>query len=332
MSQAAREADPGPRTTRDPVIDAPPFFVVGAARSGTTLTRLMLDSHSRLAVPRESHFIVRLAYRRLRLMHRPDVALEHILDHPRFIAWGLDRETVRAFVERARPATYPDVVRAVFGAYAADQGKQRWGDKTPGYVHWIPTLHKLFPDAKFIHVIRDGREVAVSAAERDWWPGSPVSAAFWWRKYVRAGRRGAARIGRDRCHEVRLDRLIANPETELRNVCEFLGERYDAAMLTYPARARRQLGRGPQDNLPPELSHTEEPPTEGLRDWRAGLRPTMAAAVEAACYPVLRDLGFDVQKPRFTTRVYARARWLSDMPPRIKLFVREQMRPEVADV
>jgi hypothetical protein len=79
------------------------------------------------------------------------------------------------------------------------------------------------------------------------------------------------------------------------------------------------------------LTHIETPPTEGLREWRFGLRPATIAGVEAACYPVLRDLGFDVKKPKFTTRIYARARWLADMPPRVTLFVREQLRPEKAD-
>ena len=330
MSEARLTGDPYPADSSEPAGHGPPFFVVGAPRSGTTLTRLMLDSHPRLAIPRESHFIVRLAYRRLRLMHRPDVALDRILAHPRYLGWGLDADRVRAFVAQRTPETYPDVVSAVFGAYAAEHGKSRWGDKTPGYVHSIALVRRLFPDAKFIHVIRDGREVAVSVAERVWWPGSPISAAFWWRRYVRAGRRGGAMLGADYL-EVRLDALIADPEAELTKVCAFLGEDFDPAMLEYASTARPRLGRGPDDPMPPQLRHIEKPPSAGLRDWKAGLSPATIAGVEAACYPVLRDLGFEVAQPRFVTRVYARVRWLGDLPPRVWLFLREQLRPETAD-
>jgi hypothetical protein len=291
----------------------------------------MLDSHPRLAIPGPSHFIVRLSYRRLRLMHRPDLALERVLAHPRFIAWGLDAEQVREFVAQRRPETFPDVVSAVFGAYAAERGKARGGDKTPGYVHFIPVLRRLFPGAKVIHVIRDGRESAASIAEQVWWPGGPISAAFWWRGYVRAGRRDGARLGAD-YHEVRLHALIADPQAELKKVCALLQEDYDPAMLEYPATARGRLGRGPDEPMPPDLRHLEEPPTPGLRDWRAGLSPATVAAVEAACYPVLRDLGFEVSRPRLAIRLYARMRWLGDMPPRVRLFIQQQLRPKAADI
>jgi len=291
----------------------------------------MLDSHPRLAIPPESHFIVRLAYRRLRLMHRPELALERILAHTRFRAWDLDPDDARAFVTRARAASYPDVVRAVFDAYASAYGKPRWGDKTPGYVHFLPELAQLFPDAQFIHVVRDGREVAVSVSERDWWPGSPVSAAFWWRRYVRVGREAGTRLGPDRYLELRLERLIADPQAELGSVCAFLGESYDPAMLAYPTRSRGRMGLSSAEPLPPHLSHIAEPPTARLRSWSDGLPSSVAAQVEAACWPMLQQLGYDTRRPAVALRLAARSRWLADLPPRVRLFLSDQRHPQRAD-
>jgi hypothetical protein len=80
-----------------------PFFVVGCPRSGTTLLRVILDGHSRLSIPPESHFVVGLSGRRL----AGNVTVGDILDHPQLQEWNLDGRAVRVAVEHARPNGYP---------------------------------------------------------------------------------------------------------------------------------------------------------------------------------------------------------------------------------
>jgi len=266
-----------------------PFFVVGVPRSGTTLLRFMLDGHPRLAVPGESHFIVTLRVRRLRLRHRPGLALEAILGHPRFAEWGLDPDAVRAQAAEDGPVDFAGVVRTVFGAYARSQGKVRWGDKTPDYVSHMTMLARLFPDAQFVHIIRDGREMASACADYGWAP-TAVSAGYWWRKRVAKGVRVGKRLGPDRYREIRLEQLIADPQAVLTQICEFLGERYDPVMLDYPTRVRL---RDPDKLfLQRPHRHLVLPPTAGLRDWRAGLSARQQRLVEAACGAPLRHLGY----------------------------------------
>jgi hypothetical protein len=289
------------------VSGTPPFFVVGCARSGTTLLRTMLDGHPRLAIPDESHFVVGLAPRWWR--PGPEPTLDDVLAHPKVRAWDVDPVKLRARAERASPAGFPAMVDAVFSAYASEHGKARWGDKTPGYVSYVPRLARMFPRARFVHIVRDGREVAASLAEWEWGARTAASGAWWWAHKVRVGRRDGSRLGPGRYHELRLEDLTAAPEATLREVCRFLGEEFDPGMLAYPDRVAAAGGPARRQER-----HLARPPTAGLRDWRAGLARRDRDAVEEVCRPMLAAFGYDAPAPRPAARAYAlavRARDLS---------------------
>src|SRR5439155_14596986 len=132
----------------------------------------MLDSHSQIAIPGESHFITEMAHRGKRYEAADGFAterfLEDLLAHERFQAWGLPAEAVRNSLSRRSPASLADAFRAVYAAYAAHRGKQLFGDKTPGYVRELPLIADLFPEARFVHLIRDGRDVVLSLREMAW--------------------------------------------------------------------------------------------------------------------------------------------------------------------
>lgn len=307
----------------DPV-RAAPFFIVGSPRSGTTLVRLMLDGHPRLAIPPESHFVVALAARRCRLARRPAEALARICRHHRFAAFGLGAGEVAAVAERVGPSTYAEAVRVVFGAYAAAHGKARWGDKTPGYVRHVGLLARLFPDARFLHVVRDGRAVAASVAGMPFGPSDPVAAAYWWRARVRDGRRAGGRLGPARYLELRLEDLVADPEAAMRRLLAFLGEPWSPEVLDHRSRAEAFLaGSERRRRVHP---HVMLPPTAGLRDWRAGLDARTARLLEAACWPLLAELGYEAVTPSWADRVAARARWLASLPPEVPAAVRLRLR------
>jgi hypothetical protein len=277
-----------------------PFFIVGCPRSGTTLLRLMLDAHPRLAVPRESHWVVGLPRSRFGRLSRPRTLDEALADQ-RVRRWDVDPNVLREETRGARPSTYPELVSAVFSAYAAAHGKARWGDKTPPYVTFLPQLDRWFPDAQFVHIIRDGRQVATSLIEHRWGPRTAVKGGFWWRRMVTAGRRDGSRLTGDRYLELRLEDLVADPDGALRRVCAFLGEDYAAEMLDYGTRPATRAVAAEQGS-----HHVVKPPTEGLRDWRAGRGPLERRAIEEACSPhLLAALGYRVGERSLSGRVYA---------------------------
>jgi hypothetical protein len=298
-----------------------PFFVVGCARSGTTLLRCMLDSHPRLAVPPESHFITRVAPRN----PRSPFDIEQILGHPRIRTWDIDAAVVRDAVVRRPAATFAEQVRVLFGLYATARGKQRWGDKTPDYVEHIGRIAAIFPDALFIHVIRDGRDVATSLAQWSWGPASPVVGAFRWRRKVMRGRRHGAALPPDRYLELRLEDLIADPEGELRRLCAFLGEAFDPAMLNYHHSAEERM-REPQETfLAVTHPHLAKPPTAGLRNWRTGLTTAEQEAIEAVCAPLLRELGYPTNPVRRWSTIRAYLYRYASLLRTVPRFVRNRL-------
>lgn len=297
-----------------------PFFVVGCPRSGTTLLRAMLDVHPRLAVPRESHFVVGLAPRWFR---RRSPTVEDVIAHRRFGALGVDADAVRAAVSRDQPRDYAALISTVFSTYASSRGKARWGDKTPGYLGYLPLLARLFPDAQFLHIVRDGREVAASLVEQRWGPRSTVDGAFWWRNKVRAGRRAGRRLSPSRYLELRLEDLVEDPEEVLGRVCAFLGEEYAPEMLQYP---ERMAAPGARESLVGGR-HLTKPPTAGLRDWRAGRSRLEQDAVEAVCHPVLAALGYPTRAPALTTVAYARVVRVRDLLLRAPATLRSRLTP-----
>jgi hypothetical protein len=269
-------------------------FVVARGRSGTTLLRAMLDSHPDMAVPNESHFVVQFARHRGRYESGGGFDRERferdLLGHWAFRRWGLPDEKVVAALEADPPAGFPAAVRTVYEAYARHHGKTRYADKTPSYVLSMDLLASAFPEARFIHLIRDGRDVALSYLDADFGSRTLGQAAVYWNRFVRAGRAAGERCGPARYREVRYEALVAEPERVLREICEFVGLAFDERMLRYHEGA---------DRLVPSLSHHEhhrnlyKPPTAGLRDWRRDLAPRDVAVFEALAGDLLVELGYE---------------------------------------
>jgi hypothetical protein len=276
-------------------------FVVGSGRSGTTLLRTMLDSHPDLAIPGESHFIPRLAQEL-----RPFSAaafLDAVFAEERVQKWGMSEQDVRAAFDDRPPAKYPDAVRLFYSCYAASQGgKSRYGDKTPPYVRHLPLLAGLFPEARFVHVIRDGRDVVCSLKQADWFPGNLPQAADYWRGAVLAGRDAAPALG-SRYRELRYEALVEDPEAVLRRLGEFLELPYSDAMLDYRQSAQRAIDMALSPRVHGSLML---PPTKGLRDWRRELDPVESGIVWLIAGDVLAELGYAPDKRAIPKAAWAR--------------------------
>ena len=171
----------------------PPLLILGVRRSGTTLLRVMLDRHSELAVPDESYFVPQLADRHLRRVD-PDEFVDDLRRLNTLAEWDVPLNKVRVRLSAAMPIGA--AIATVYTVYAEEQGKRRWGDKTPMYMQNLRLLEKLFPDALFVHLIRDGRDAALSFLElpaglvTETWmhPRTPAEFACQWRTEVAAAR------------------------------------------------------------------------------------------------------------------------------------------------
>jgi hypothetical protein len=284
----------------DPGAVNPYFFVVGCPRSGTTLLRRMLDVHPGLAMmPRETHFIPRIYERRAGLTAEGEVTpavVDELLADRHFAQLGIDREALEQLLTREEPIPYASFVSLIFDMQGQARGRELVGDKTPGYVRHLRTLNALWPETRFVHLIRDGRDVCLSLLE--WrkgprlagrfstWAEDPVSTtALWWEWHVRLGREDGASLGPQRYRELRYESLVSNPERECSAVCDFLGVPYDDAMLGFHrGRERGAPGRGAKGAW--------RPLTAGLRDWRTQMPAADIELFETAAGELLEDLDY----------------------------------------
>ncbi len=282
---------------------APFLFVVGCGRSGTTLLRAMLDSHPALAVPPESWFVATLGRRYERRFDRDRFEVD-LLAHGRFARWGLDPEAVSRSIRAADPSDVATAVRSVFAAYAASRGKPRYADKTPGYVLDLPLLARLFPEARFLHLVRDGRDVAASVAAGHFGPSSLHQAALYWARHVERGRAAGGDLGPGRYRELHYERLVSDPAAALQEVCAFAGLAFEPAMLDYPARAAAVVaGTG----TPGAHHGLTRAPTADLRSWRRDVPEPQVALIEALVAPTLEACGYERAHPRPPAATVVRA-------------------------
>lgn len=312
MSQASVEP-------RNPFV-----FIVGRGRSGTTLVRAMLTSHSDLAIPNETHFIVPLSRDR-RLFHSDDqpnveALLSKLRRQPGFRHMGLDNDEVAHLFDSERPGTYSDAIRLLFQMHARMQGKNRFGDKTPIHVLHIEYLAELFPEARFIHLIRDGRDVTLSIMDQHWGPVSVWEGAVYWRRFVQAGRLAGARVGADRYMELRYESLLDEPEQHVRALCDFVNLKFDPSMLRYFENAG-EITAGEDHHRSIHL-----PPTKNLRNWRSEMSAADVELFEVLAGDLLTELGYERANPRvsLTARTRAAIKWGSVQRSRARRGLRKR--------
>jgi hypothetical protein len=290
--------------------EGPPApFVVGVARSGTTLLRLMLDAHPQLAIPPETHFIPKVVKACEQGGDPHERVFELLTTHRRWPDYGLDAIELQERLERIQPLTAGDALRAFYGLYAERQGKARWGDKSPSYVRRMRRVASALPEAHFVHLVRDGRDVALSQVEVDFGPDGVADAARDWAQGIGKARRQARRLRH--YLELRYEDLVADPEPALRTVCKFVELPWSPAMLDYHRGAEQRMSevardfeRGAGPAIPAAVRasrHTrvaEPPQRERVGRWRTDMSPSDREAFEAVAGELLVELGYAGASPR----------------------------------
>lgn len=258
---------------------APPIFLGGAGRSGTTLLRVMLDSHPRIACGPELKVLASVAALREEFHAR----WAGVLDSAQVSDVDVDH-------------AFGALVTGLLDPVRRAAGKPRSAEKTPNNVFVFGQLHRMCPDACFVHVLRDGRDVVASLLTMDWTTvdGKPLAytrdarlAARYWASAVRAARAFAReQAGRARFLEVRYEDLVTDPEATLRRLLAFVGEDWDPAVLAYHERPH---------NLAAESSAgaVVRPVTRAPAGrWQRDLAPRDRQAVREEIGALLVELGY----------------------------------------
>lgn len=259
-----------------------PVFIVGCPRSGTTLLQLMVHAHPRIGIPPETRHLLPLYLRHaefgdLRQLANRTAVAESILAERRFKDLKLDRDQVRTAIEQG-PPTIGSALGIVFQEYARKFGKPRWGDKRPLYINHLGAILEMFPDAQFVHIIRDGRACVASLKRMPWWDGGSISAMSRWVQAMYIGGRARATLRPDQYHEISYEKLVADPRPQLEALCRFLGEPFAESMLspsevahTVPKRKKHHANTRGEVSQAPVAAWQDE-----LEEWEVAVFEVVA--------------------------------------------------------
>lgn len=267
-----------------------PFFVVGNPRSGTTLLRFILSSHPRLHIPSETGFLPFLGFEGDAQLTQ--VQVRDLLDRIATLnrEWAGLVDDVEAFCQTLGQPTLASVLEGLYRKKIAAHSAGRWGDKTPGYVQHLPLLSRIFVTAQFVHVIRDGRDVTLSALKkwgRQCWYMDSYYLLRNWVQNVGGGRVAGQALPTGCYMEIRYEDLVQEPEPTIRALCEFLGEPFHVAMLEHSALAREQIG--PQGHI-----EVREPiSSASVGRWRTGMSPFWQRVADEVAGPTLTACGYE---------------------------------------
>lgn len=280
-----------------------PIFIVGAPRSGTTLLQYMLRSHPSISVPTgESHFIVPLLknsekFGDLNKLTNIKKVLNAMYEQSQdFLDTDLhgikfDIEVIAQQVQELGINSIEKIIELLFNLNALGEGKVRWGDKTPYYVLHMPFLKTYFPEAKFIHIVRDGRDCALSMFNRqkDFGIINIYHAAKYWQQYVETGSVEGKKLGAQDYMEVRYEDLLEKPEESLRKICTFLHEPFYDSLINFKKSSEK--GKTPLLQSPIQKQNKNK--------WKKAMTARNIMLFEGAASLTLKEFGYNINNPTY---------------------------------
>lgn len=279
-----------------------PVFVVGMNGSGTTMLADSLGRHRNLYMFKLEAKV--LPY----FLHRVGMYGDLTrLDAKRRLADDIGRTKPFWHVNGQRPLVVSDdrlsqngycgVVHGVFGELAAREGKDRWGEKSPMNLPHIFALGTAFPDAKFVHIIRDGREAAQSFHRR--YGSHPVHTIYRWKRLVALGREQGKKLGYERYVESFYEALTEDPERELKRLCKFLGLTYSDDLLESSMRM-----------IDPGVAGQHRTIIENSDKWKTYFDASTIAALERVAGRTLAELGYSPTDTRGDVQPSSLSLWI----------------------
>lgn len=217
----------------------PAPFIVGVGRSGNTLLRLMLDAHPDLAIPPETDFLPHLLAITRQSKNLKDHFIQAITNHWRWRDCHVDKKLFIERISKLKSFTITSGIRLFYQMYAERFGKKRWGDKTPYYLSHMTTIQNNLPESHFIHIIRDGRDVALSVKDLWFGPNSIQEIALWWKDLIIQAQEQAKQLTFYR--EIRYEDLISNSEFVLQDICRFIRLKWNPQLLKFYEGAEKRL-------------------------------------------------------------------------------------------
>lgn len=286
-----------------------PIFLLGSARSGTTLLRLLLTSHPAVVIAPESSFVTWFAdtygdwgVEDVTSSRRTEFVSD-LMGARKFVTWGLAATDIDARIVRDRPRNYSDLATIPYRMYAESIGKPdaQWGDKNNIHMDFVPQIDALFENVRFLHIVRDVRDCFVSSADireldsaspyKPDLSANPIEFAEAWDSQNRRAIAALSALPSNRWETIRYEDLVASPEGTLSPALHKWGLEWDDAMLSFHVANRNQQLE------PVETSEWKALVSEPVTDsqvgrFRAKLSDMEISALEKAGRHTLEQFGY----------------------------------------
>jgi hypothetical protein len=266
----------------------------------------MLDAHPDLVIPPETGFIPPAAKACERASDPRQTFLEIVMSHRRWEDFHIEGDLLTQRIGAIEPFDLSEALRAFYELYAKKFGKPRWGDKTPAYVRRMTLIQGLLPEARFIHLIRDGRDVFLSTKDLWFGPDSVEEAAQRWQNLIEKARRQSREL--PHYLEIRYEDLVSNTELTLRRISDFVDLPWSPSMLAYYKTAEERMSEIYRDIVAQKSERlvrgeerkaihylTGKPPQrDRIGRWRQEMSAADRGRFEEIAGETLRKLGYDV--------------------------------------
>lgn len=278
-----------------PVKSKRPVLVLGSPRSGTTLLYHMILSAGNFAVYRTESNVFNLLLPRfgdLRARRNRQALMKVWLGSKLYTRSGLDaKEIERKVMEEC--SSGGDFLRIVMGEIARKQGVERWADCTPDHLLYLPAIKRSIPEALVIHIVRDGRDVALSLDKQKWIRPFPwdkhkslLVAGLYWEWIVNKGRKNGRALGADYM-EIHFEDLIREPRSTLARLGQFIKHDLDYDRIL-------KVGIGSVSDPNTSFPESEKAVFEPVERWRSQFPTEQLAVFEGLVGPTLKDLGYSL--------------------------------------
>lgn len=293
-----------------------PIFIVGVQRSGTTLLRLILNAHSEIAIPEEARFLspilVKDSVDKIYKGNELQNVIQYFRNNGQFALWNFNSTDFFNELESTEEISVKDLITLMYTNYCTKEGKQIWGDKSL-FFGSIDILQKLFPDARFIHIVRDGRDIFDSWRKMDATKSNPAVMALDWAYKETKINNAFTHISKKNQLTLKYEDLLKNPQEVVTLVCDFLDITYEDTLLEFYKSSEQYIGKHHSKLIFNKID------SQNTLKWKITLNRRDLAIFTSLARPILDKYDYETKGiyPTFTNRISLTIMLVFGLPYRI---------------